>query len=334
MTQEKWDTVTEFTRILENGLRDLALGVTERLDSLEKKLTSGREEECLIEDMRNLKSFTEDLIKVACLRHSGELAGIPFLCYGGTAGPAASLINAVESALKPPKQGVVLLIGPEEHWRNSAQSLLPDDQNNLKKIHLNSMAAFNETVSKITPLLIVFNTLDAEAAAAVRRHPLTVTVPILMIGERIQNSEDVTAVSQYSRLMICHHAIVGSAEFQARVRSLIEGDDILSPHTGALVKKAILYFDRHAKSHISRWKLANTVNASEDYLTRIFHKEMGLSLWEYLNRYRIFLAVELLRQTDDTIQNIAFKTGFQDQAYFCRVFKKIYGLPPGQLRKQ
>jgi len=280
----------------------------------------------------------EDLIKAAGLRRNAELAGIPFLCYGMPKGaedtPAASLIDAIEFALTSPKQGVVLLIGPEEHWGNIPQTLIPDDEPHLKKIHLNSMAAFNETVSEITPLLIVFNTLDAAAAAAVRRHPLTVMVPVLMISGQIPNSDDVTAVSQYSRLMICHHAIAGSAEFQARVRSLIEGDEILSPHTGALVKKAILYFDRHAKSHISRWKLANTVNASEDYLTRIFHKEMGLSLWDYLNRYRIFLAAELLRQTDDPIQDIAFKTGFQDQAYFCRVFKKIYGVPPGQLRKE
>jgi AraC-like DNA-binding protein len=60
---------------------------------------------------------------------------------------------------------------------------------------------------------------------------------------------------------------------------------------------------------------------------------MGLSLWDYLNRLRIFRAAELLRKTDDTIQNIASSAGFQDQAYFCRVFKKIYGVPPGQLRK-
>jgi transcriptional regulator GlxA family with amidase domain len=117
------------------------------------------------------------------------------------------------------------------------------------------------------------------------------------------------------------------------MQALIVGDEILPPHTGILVKKALLYFGQHAGSPISRWKMADSVNVSEDYLSRIFHKEMGLSLWDYLNRYRIFLAAELLRQTDYTIQDIALKTGFQDQAYFSRVFKKIYGLPPGHLRK-
>ena len=106
----------------------------------------------------------------------------------------------------------------------------------------------------------------------------------------------------------------------------------MPPHTGALVKKAILYLNKNASQQIVRWKLADTVHVSEDYLTRIFHKEIGLSLWEYLNRYRIFLATKMLLETNDTIYEIAEKSGFQDQAYFCRVFKKVYGIPPGKIR--
>jgi YesN/AraC family two-component response regulator len=83
-----------------------------------------------------------------------------------------------------------------------------------------------------------------------------------------------------------------------------------------------------------RWKLADTVHVSEDYLTRIFHKEIGLSLWEYLNRYRIYIATKMLLETNDTIYEIAENSGFQDQAYFCRVFKKIYGVPPGKIRSK
>ena len=282
----------------------------------------------------------EDMVKVASLRRKNTLTGIPFLCYGMPAGSggvlssAASIMDAVEFALKSPKKGAVLFIGSYEYWSGNQQYFLPKKETRLKKIRIDSMADFDETVSEINPLLIVFGSLDIAGAAAVRRHPLTIMVPILMIDYRIDNKADVTALSQYSRLMICHHAVIASAEFQARIQALIKGDDILPPHTGVLVKKAVLYFGQYAETRISRWKLASSVNVSEDYLTRIFHREMGLSLWDYLNRYRIFLAAELLRQTDDTIQDIAYKTGFQDQTYFCRVFKKIYGLPPGQLRKQ
>jgi len=143
----------------------------------------------------------------------------------------------------------------------------------------------------------------------------------------------VMRLSQYPRLIICHRAVSSSPEFRARLKALIGRDEILPPHTGVLVKKAILYFDQHSESQISRWKLADSVNVNEDYLTRIFHREMGMSPWDYLNRLRVFLAAEFLRQTDKTIQDIALQTGFNDQAYFCRVFKKIYGVSPKQLRK-
>jgi len=298
----------------------------------------------------NAAAGTGDLVKIASLRHRDEFAGVPFLCYGipaGTGGPAngsASIMDLVESALSPLKKGNILFVGPRESWPEKMELLAspdlngpigadPEKEHRLDKIRIDSMASFNDAVSEITPLLIMFDSLDIKAAAAVRRHPVTVTVPIVMIGDRIDSPADVFALSRYPRLVICHRALLLSPDFLRRVQELTEGGDILPQHTGALVKKTILYFDQNAGSYISRWKLADTVNVSEDYLSRIFHREMGLPLWDYLNRLRIFIAAELLRQTDDSIQAIALRTGFQDQSYFCRIFKKIYGVPPGQFRR-
>jgi len=295
-----------------------------------------------------------DLVKVSALKSKNEFAGVPFLCYGvpsgagGVLNSAVSLIDIIEFALKSPKKGTLLFIGSQDYWNDLSEQLIsplhnenrflrqssPRNEYEIEKIRIDSMSAFNRTVGEVTPQLIIFNSLDTEGAAAVRRHPLTVMVPIMMISDRIDNAAEVSALSQYSRLIICHRAAVSSPEFKARIHAVISGVEILPPHTGVLVKKAILYFGLHARSHISRWRLADSVNVSEDYLTRIFHREMGLSLWDYLNRLRIFIAANLLRSTDDTIQDIAYRTGFQDHAYFCRVFKKIYGVPPGQLRKQ
>jgi AraC-like DNA-binding protein len=93
-----------------------------------------------------------------------------------------------------------------------------------------------------------------------------------------------------------------------------------------------VYLEHHGTGLVSRWKLADSVNVSEDYLTRIFRKELGMSPWEYLNRYRIQLACELLVHTDLSLSAIASRIGFQDQAYFCRVFKKLKGCTPSALR--
>jgi DNA-binding LacI/PurR family transcriptional regulator/AraC-like DNA-binding protein len=294
----------------------------------------------------------EDYLRVLSLRGKADFADIPFLCYGkkspvvesggfanGIAGGIAeiygsekSIAAAVEKALRTPERGIVLCIGfpgNREYPRLDGGDGIQADI-----INIDSIAAFNETAAMVSPSLIIVNGMSNEAAAAVRRHPLMITVPLLMIAGRIDSAAEVMTLSRYSRLVICNSAAASAPEFLHRLKSLIAGDEILPPHTGALVKKTILYFNQHAEAHISRWKLAESVNVSEDYLTRIFHREMGLSLWDYLNRYRVFLASDLLRQTDETVQEIAFRCGFQDQAYFCRVFKKIAGCPPGHLRKR
>jgi AraC-like DNA-binding protein len=284
----------------------------------------------------------EDLVRVAALRHRTEFFEVPFLCYGKglsegkplfdePANPEPltayeTILDAIERHIKRPRQGTILLvsIAPEiaHAWVGATEEM-----------RISSMAAFHETVAEITPSLIALQGIDPAAAETIRRHPLTVMVPLVMVSDRIDRAGDVLSLCPYARILICNTMAALSPEFTHRIQALLRGDEMLPPYTGALVKKAVLYVNRHAESHISRWKLAESVHVSEDYLTRIFHREMGLSLWDYLNRYRVFLARDRLLQTNDTIQEIALCSGFQNQAYFCRVFKKIYGIPPGHIRK-
>ena len=156
----------------------------------------------------------------------------------------------------------------------------------------------------------------------------------MVLPEKIEDDDMVFELSAVPRVILCNSAIAKEEEFATRVRAIFAGEEILPPDTGALVKKAICYLNQNSGSQISRWKLADSVHVSEDYLTRIFHKETGLSPWEYLNRYRINLASLMLLHTNATVYDVAEKCGFQDQAYFCRVFKKIHGVPPGKFRSK
>jgi AraC-like DNA-binding protein len=72
---------------------------------------------------------------------------------------------------------------------------------------------------------------------------------------------------------------------------------------------------------------------SEDYLSRAFSQELGLSPWEYLNRYRIAQAKELLRHTADSVTVIGRRVGFSDPAYFSRVFRRLVGVSPSAYRQ-
>ena len=112
-----------------------------------------------------------------------------------------------------------------------------------------------------------------------RSHPATAMIPLIVVPGRIGSLREITDLSRFPRVVLCHRSVADSAEFCAQARAIAAGDDILPIYTGTLVKKALLYFDEHAEYRISRWKLADTVNVSEDYLTRIFRREMGCSLW-------------------------------------------------------
>ena len=111
------------------------------------------------------------------------------------------------------------------------------------------------------------------------------------------------------------------------------GIDTLPQHTSALVKRAVAYFHQNYGYALSRLQIAEAIGVSEDYLSRIFRQEMDVSPWEYLNRYRILQAKELLRSTSDAVKNVALQVGFTNPAYFSRVFRNVTGISPSAYRE-
>ncbi len=59
----------------------------------------------------------------------------------------------------------------------------------------------------------------------------------------------------------------------------------------------------------------------------------GISIGDYINKFRMAEAVRLLADKDLSIQEVSEKTGFSHQRYFSTVFKQIYGVTPSQYRQ-
>jgi DNA-binding LacI/PurR family transcriptional regulator/AraC-like DNA-binding protein len=191
-----------------------------------------------------------------------------------------------------------------------------------------------EQAAALSPAAVMLGTLDPEAIAAFRRRDAM--TPLVILPRKITDTRAVEQICLLPRVILCHRAAADSAAFAQRLRSIADntdGGEILPALTGRPVKRALLFIDEMGTSQIFRWKLAASVHVSEDYFTRIFHRELGLSPWEYINRLRVSIAAEMLLHTGKPIYAIALDTGFKERAYFNRVFKKIYGKPPNQLRK-
>ena len=79
--------------------------------------------------------------------------------------------------------------------------------------------------------------------------------------------------------------------------------------------------------------IADRLNVNSSYLSRIFHQEYGCTLTQFIHSQRMEHGMLLLRQTDQSVQEIAAECGVQDVNYFIKLFKKQTGLTPVQFRE-
>ena len=86
---------------------------------------------------------------------------------------------------------------------------------------------------------------------------------------------------------------------------------------------------------ISAQELSQRVYVTPQYLSRLFIRFLGCSVYEYLINYRIAKAKELLRFGDSLeIQQIALRVGFESSSHFIDMFKKRVGVTPYRFREQ
>ncbi len=94
------------------------------------------------------------------------------------------------------------------------------------------------------------------------------------------------------------------------------------------------YINTHYEEPLTVSLLAKLYSFSPAYLGRIFKKETGASLSEYLKKVRLQVACELLEKSNIPINDLAEKVGFQDLNYFYRIFKQEKGVTPNQYRQK
>jgi len=99
-----------------------------------------------------------------------------------------------------------------------------------------------------------------------------------------------------------------------------------------LAAQALRYIHDHYMEPITLDQLAQNLNYSTKNLSKVFKKETGHSLIDYVIQVRIHNAKELMRNTSATIQEIAESVGYSDRLYFTRIFKKYAGISPGSFK--
>ncbi len=100
-----------------------------------------------------------------------------------------------------------------------------------------------------------------------------------------------------------------------------------------LIKEINNYLLKHYNEKVSTVVVANVFNISVRHLNRIYKQHTGLTVTDMIHQIRIDRAKDYLIDSDDKVINVALKVGYDDPAFFSRLFRRKVGCSPGYYKK-
>lgn len=99
-------------------------------------------------------------------------------------------------------------------------------------------------------------------------------------------------------------------------------------HLQPLTRQAVVYIKHHLTDNLTVKATADALLVNANYLSGKFHREMGMTFTEFVNRQRCDQAASLLRRTNMQIQQIAAAVGYNNTSYFTKQFVLYHGMTP------
>lgn len=107
----------------------------------------------------------------------------------------------------------------------------------------------------------------------------------------------------------------------------------LTAQYNEITKKSIHYMDNNYKLRISLSDIAKAVSVNSSYLSRLFKNDTGINIMDYLNKIRIEKSAMLIMEGKLSLKSIADEVGIQSYNHFFKLFKKYYGVTPGEYKQ-
>jgi signal transduction histidine kinase/AraC-like DNA-binding protein/DNA-binding LacI/PurR family transcriptional regulator len=316
-----------------------------------RRLQAGENPEAVLEKAMpvaiawDLASATPaDWATVQRLRRHPQLCQVPFILYGQAQNDnpdlALGLTNLVTKPVcLPHSVGPILIVDDDPQALELYQGIVKRGLTGYPVRTAEDGTVALSMMSEETPCMVILDLMMPEMDGFevldwMRADQQTRRVPVLVLSGRMLTLDDIERLERHALVTLQSKDILSEDETADALHRMLVGTDTLPPQTSALVKRTIAYLQQNHDHSLSRREIADAIGVSKNHLTRIFGRELGITPWEYLNRYRIKQAKELLTHTSDSITSVALQVGFNDPAYFSRVFRRQVGLSPSAFREQ
>lgn len=289
------------------------------------------------------------------IKSSQSVAEIPVLFFSSSQLDGASLEL---DYLTKPIEISELTRALDQHWlvtdslRSTRTIMVVDDEPNTLEMHariVQSHASSNRVLKarngkealeilhrEIVDLILLdlqmpemdgFQVLEAMRGMESTRH-----IPVIVVTGKVLTETDMTRLNQ-GVAAVLGKGLFNIEETVSHISSALEHKRKLSEEARRLVRLAMGYIHQNYAEAISRRDVAQRIGITEDHLTFCFRQELGTTPIMYLQRYRINQAKHLLKESRQTITEIALNVGFSDSGYFSRIFHRETGMSPEAFRR-
>ena len=189
------------------------------------------------------------------------------------------------------------------------QELLFEIMGYIKKVHLFNIAYVRETCEALLKYLYyAYGTYSEKEMVEMER-----------IAEMIKKADYFSEIEEYMK------------EYVQKIQKL-RTESITN--YSAPIQRAVMYIKENYAKSITLSDVAEYLEFSPDYFSRIFKEETGINFTAYLTEVRLRQAAELLSKTNMKVYEVSDLVGYSNMSYFSTVFKKKYGLNPFDFKTQ
>ena len=168
-------------------------------------------------------------------------------------------------------------------------------------------------------MVIAASTAMRKAVQQAEVHPLYIDGVSGQLLREIEEAENEVQVKALVPRMIRNYCLLVQTYSRERYSSVVR--DVLN------------FVDFHYMEPLSLESIANKYSVNKNYLSTRFHKEVNMTVTDYINLTRVRRSLKLLSGTTLSMPEIAERCGFSDANYYTRTFRKIHGTTPTQYRK-
>ena len=228
----------------------------------------------------------------------------------------------------PPEENISQMRQVEMRYEHSAALTDAIKQGNLSlALHMIAQYSPGEQtmVRNTNPLrnaqnyCIVLNTQLRHALEETGIHPYRVDRLSSEIGLEIEQMKSVSQAGAFFQQII------------RRYCRLVQ--EHTYPNLRPLVNLAVTYIKEHLADNLTVKDTAGALTVNANYLSGLFHKEMGMTFIDFVNKERTRQAAALLRHTNLQIQQVASMVGYNNTSYFAKQFVRFQGVSPSQYRR-